>query len=322
MMRVRPCRHAVRLLLVLSSAAPSGKAALAQGGTDILLAPLRGTGDALSIGDPVNLTRRVGYDNQPSFTPASDALLYTTIDDAGQADIRIIRNVESMPAGAGAGAGEWLIRTSPESEYSATVMPNGRIAVVRVEADSTQRLWSFTREGGEPRLVFDELQPVGYFAWADSTMAALFILGEPPTLQLADTRSGAARVVAAAIGRSLQKIPARRAISFIQHVPELGSWVVELDVATGALRRLVRTLDGAEDHTWTPDGTLLMGRGSRLFAWDPRAGSPLGDDATAWRELADLADAGVVGITRLAVSPDGRWLALVAEDQDSATRDD
>jgi hypothetical protein len=50
-----------------------------------------------------------------------------------------------------------------------------------------------------------------------------------------------------------------------------------------------------------------MGQGSKLFL-----GSTASNGLT-WREIADLAGAGVAGITRLALSPDGRWLALVGE---------
>ena len=65
-------------------------------------------------------------------------------------------------------------------------------------------------------------------------------------------------------------------------------------------------MEPGEDYAWTPDGKLLMGQGAKLFVWDPTLG---GD----WREIADLGSAGIGGITRLAVSPLGDRLALVAE---------
>ena len=54
--------------------------------TDVYLAPLTINGTAISVGAPVNITSRAGYDNQPAFTPDGRAILYTSIRE-GQADI-------------------------------------------------------------------------------------------------------------------------------------------------------------------------------------------------------------------------------------------
>ena len=45
------------------------------------------SGGEVHVGDPVRITDWAGYDNQPHFGPGGDYLLYTSIDDAGQADI-------------------------------------------------------------------------------------------------------------------------------------------------------------------------------------------------------------------------------------------
>lgn len=265
--------------------------------TDIFLAPLSIRGHTLQVGRPENLTDRAGYDNQPAFTPDGRAILYTAIDAAGQADIyrydldarRSLR----------------LTRTSPESEYSATVMPGGRrFSVVRVEADSTQRLWSFDLSGRDPRLVLPTLRPVGYYAWADDHTLVLYVLGTPATLHVDDARTGADRTVARDIGRSIQKVPGRHAVSFVQHLSAGRTRIDELNLDTGAITPLIETRDGGDFHVWTPDSTLLMGHGSQLLGW--RRGQ------TGWHRITDLAGSGIRDITRLAVSPDARRLAIVA----------
>ena len=73
-------------------------------------------------------------------------------------------------------------------------------------------------------------------------------------------------------------------------------------------------------HRWAPmpandffaflGETVLSARDSELLAW-PAFGKLGGADATPWTVVARLK--GVRDITRLAVSPDGRWLAFVAE---------
>src|SRR5207247_2230099 len=81
-----------------------------------------------------------------------------------------------------------------------------------------------------PRLVRDSINPVGYHAWADGHTLVLFVLGSPSTLQIADASSRGARgeVVARDIGRSLQRIPGRPSVSFVQRDSVGGPWLEEL----------------------------------------------------------------------------------------------
>jgi dipeptidyl aminopeptidase/acylaminoacyl peptidase len=276
---------------------PTPAAAQAPAGTDIWLADLAIRGGRLEVGAPVNITDRDGYDNQPAFTPDGRAVLYTSIREDGQADI--------YRYDIATRAHERVTRT-PESEYSPTPLPDGSgFSVIRVEADSTQRLWRFAADGSGAALVLEAVRPVGYHAWGDDAAVALFVLGDPPTLRIADARSGRVDVVASDIGRSLHRIPGRREISFLHRVAGGERWIEAVDLATREVRPLAPPLDGSEDYAWTPDGTLLMGQGSRLFRWDA--------DAREWRLVADLATAGVRGITRIAVSPRGDRLAIVGD---------
>ena len=149
----------------------------------------------------------------------------------------------------------------------------------------------------------EEIMPVGYHAWADSTIVALFVLGSPATLQLASTRTGQGRVIERNIGRSIHKIPSQDAISFVHKVSENEWWIRRLDLRTERNTALVRTLPGSEDYAWTPRGTILMGQNSILYQWTPGTGD--------WLEIADLGAQGVQSITRIAVSPAGDRIAIV-----------
>jgi WD40 repeat protein len=278
-------------------------------GTDIFLAELRvrGAGDRVEIGPPANATHRPGYDNQPFFTPDGRAFLYTSVHD-GQADI--------WRYDIAAGRSGQVTATAPESEYSATPLPDGSgFSVVRVEADSTQRLWRFDWDGGRPTLVLPDVKPVGYHAWGDAHTVALFVLGQPATLQVADLRTGTVASVARDIGRGVQRIPGtnRSAISFVQKGAD-SVWVVaELDLATRQIRTLVRTLPGVDQYAWTPGGVLLMAKGAKLYQWSP--------SRPDWEEVADFSALGLENITRLAVSGRGDRLALVAADRGTLRRD-
>jgi dipeptidyl aminopeptidase/acylaminoacyl peptidase len=288
------------LLLVLAIAAagfqPPAPAPAPPPDTDIFLAPFSPRAQP-AVGRAANITHTPGYDNQPFFTPDGDAILFTSNRGATQTDIYRYE----IATGATA-----RVTDTPESEYSPTVTPDGaHISVVRVEADGTQRLWRFTLDGRSPELVLEGVKPVGYHAWCDDHTLALFVLGQPATLQLADTRSGRAEEIARGILRSIQRIPGSGTISFVDK-DEDGSLVVrELDPKTRSVTTLVGAVAGAKeaDLAWAPDGRLLMAEQDVLYAWTR--------DARSWTRLADLAALGVRGVTRLAVSPKGDRIAIV-----------
>jgi WD40 repeat protein len=285
------------LLLSLATRA----AAQAPPATDIYLAPLQVTkgpdGTAQwQVGAPVNVTHRPGYDNQPSFLPGGRAFLYTVIATDAQADIYRY----DLATGAST-----RVTATPESEYSPTPLPDGRgFSVVRVEADSTQRLWAFDWDGTHPRLLLPGVKPVGYHAWIDSVTVALFVLGTPATLQFADLRTGKADTVARDVGRSPQRVPGRAAVSFVWRRDSTARWVAVVDVATRTPQPFAPLPDSADFHAWTPDGTLLVSAGTRVLRWDPQG--------ARWVPIADFAAAGLTSISRLAVSPAGDRLAVVA----------
>ncbi len=131
----------------------------------------------------------------------------------------------------------------------------------------------------------------------------MFILGNPPTLQVGDAVSGDIRVIAESPGRSIHRIPGTSDISFVRKVSDDEWWIERLDPDSGETTRIVETLSGREDYAWTPEGEILMGDGAALHLWT---------EAGGWMTVADLAGQGLDGITRLAVSPDGRTIAIVA----------
>ena len=268
---------------------------------DIWIAALRSDAEGgLSLGPPAGAIHRQGYDNQPRFAPDGRSFWFSAHDEhAQQNDIWLYR--------IGGGI-EQVTMSAPESEYSPAPLPDGSgLAVVRVEADSTQRLWRVPFDGSEPTVLLPDVAPVGYFAWVNPTTLALFVLGEPPTLRVADLGAGTARVVAEGIGPSIQTIPGQEAVSFVLVDPEGRTSLARFDASTGAVSPLVETVGNGAHHAWTPDGRLLMAEGASVYSWAP------GEDG--WSLVADLSARRIV-ITRLAVSPDGTQIALVVEPGD------
>jgi hypothetical protein len=285
---------------------------------EVFLATLSVRGGKVEIGRPINISNNPGYDNQPSFTPDGAAVLFTSVRGGRVADPAISAATGSDIYRYDIGAARiGQVTNTPEAEYSPTVTPDGRhISVIRVEADGTQRLWRFTIEGTEPEVVLRDVKPVGYHAWADASLLALFVLGQkgqPASLQVADTRTGQAHLVATGIGRSIQRIPGPGAgISYVARTAASDGQparltIRALDPSTRQTHPLVAVLPGATevDTAWTPDGLLLATVQGNLFGW--RRG------AAEMTAAADLEQLGLRSVTRLAVSPKGDRIALVAE---------
>ena len=284
-------------LTALGAQGATTRPAVPPANPDVFLVPLSSTGGTVKVGVPANITRRDGYDNQPSFSADSRAIFFTSNRGDGQSDIYRydLSTGLAIPAR----------KTIPESEYSAFPTRDAKaITVIRVEADSTQRLWRMPLDTAAPSVMFPDIKPVGYFAQADDSTWALFVLGSPATLQVVHVGVPGGEIVARNIGRSLHRIPGTTRVSYVQKGGT--TWyVIMLDPNTKKIDTLTSTLPGSEDMAWVDSTTIVAGNGSKLFSF--RRGD------SEWKQLADYSFANISSITRLAVSPNKTWLALVGD---------
>jgi dipeptidyl aminopeptidase/acylaminoacyl peptidase len=225
------------------------------------------------------------------------SILFTSIREGNQSDIYRYNIADGSTS---------RVTQTAESEYSPTVTPDGKFfSVIRVEKDSTQRLWKFPISGGEPVLVLERIKPVGYHVWIDEKNLALFILGNPNTLQVVEVGTEKAETAASSIGRSLHRRPRQNKINFVRKVSDQEWMIEEMDIKTKKISSLSKTLPASEDFVWTAKGTMLMAKGAKLYSLNPEKDKD-------WKEVADFSSSGVKSITRLAVSPQGDRLAMVA----------
>ncbi len=148
--------------------------------------------------------------------------------------------------------------------------------------DRTQRLWRFNAQGRNPQLILTDIKPVGYHAWVDADRLALFVLGQPNSLQLASVKTGKGEVAANGIGRSLHRIPGMRLVSFVHREPSGEFWIKQIDIDSKKIDPLTKVVEGnnERDMTWTADGkTILMSGGTKIYSWT-RGG-------TGWTEVFD-----------------------------------
>ena len=296
-------RHMLLGLVAVLGCGGVGTAAAQVPDSDIWVSEVLIRGQTLDLGKPVNMTHRAGYDNQPGFLPDSQSFLYTAAEPAGGTDIYRC----SLATRA-------IVRVTqtPESEYSPTPFgsPAAGFCAVRVEADSTQRLWRFDMHGKNPALVMSDVDSVGYFAWIDDTHLAAFVLGnekkkEPHTLRVVDVTTQAQTIVARNIGRSLQRIPGTSDITYTveQGEDHYGFFILRQGAHAGA--PLINAVGDGQDAAWLGD-TMLHSSGTTIYS-----AQPLSAGAT-WRPVRDFAADGITGITRMAVAPDHSYIAFVA----------
>lgn len=237
---------------------------------------------------PVVVAEGPEYENQPSFD-SSGAVLFTRMEGERT-------DIWRWTARTGA---KRLVR-SPESEYSPTLIPGGggAISTVRVEKDETQRLWRYAPVTGF-KLIFETIKPVGYHAWCGDHVA-LFVLGEPHELRAARRGREESRLVDVGIGRCLQRVPGRQAVGYtIEEGP--GHRLKTYDFASGKSAALRHLPKGSQDFVWVDAKTVITSDGSKIL----RGGAAGG----AWETLTMPLK--LKGISRLALSPDGKKLAVV-----------
>lgn len=272
--------------------------------TDVFLSRITKRDGALIVQPPINLTRREGYDNQPSFDLRGRVLYYTR--RAPNALMRdSVRDVQTdIWRYALDGSDHTPATTTAESEYSAQLTPDGTsLTVIRVERDSAQHLWRMPLgAGGAAERLVGRVKPVGYYAWVGSQVV-MFVLGAPATLQLMDTLSGRIDTIARDIGRGVKRVPGTSRVTFVQRAGA-GWYIDELDLTTRVVTRLVPTLPGVDEYAWVDSTTMIAGTGTTLHQWVR--------GQTGWAVAADLAFAPLTNISRVTIDPTGNWLAFVA----------
>ncbi len=310
----RKLMAAALVALALSCAGPTSNR---HATSDLFVVELVSEEDGtLRAGRIRNLTQREGYDDQPHFLPDGLNLLYSSRLRNRQVEIfRLdLQRVEGVKRSR--------LTDTPDSEYSPVPLPRGGgFSVVRLELDGAQKLWQFDESGRAPTLLLERDGLIGYYTWVDEDTLALSILGlqddDPNRLEVVDLGTGEGRFIEleGSLGRCLQPVPGRRAVSFVDEVSDRERWIKELDLDTQEVRRLAPAVAQSEDFAWTPSGTLIMGQGSRLYEW--REDTSEAGASGQWREFGDVSSFSVSRVTRLAVNPEGNLLVIVGQQRGS-----
>lgn len=276
-------------------------------GFDIYIGDLSVVDNQFRISQLQPLTQRPEYDNQPWFLPGGQSLLYTSarMKNGQEQTDSILVSLES---------GENInITDSAVSEYSPTLMPDGKdFAVIHVENDR-QKLWRYPlQHKNDTRLPASELlsnvEPVGYQAWIDSEHVILFVLGQPNTLQLANVKKQTSKILDQDVGPSLYAIPNTNLMSYSTSVGKGDDirWTLKSYNPINMVIKVLTTLPkGAYYYGWSGDGKVLAAVDSQIYQWDmltPHA---------PWKIFADVSQDCPKGVSRLTTNQQNTKIALV-----------
>jgi hypothetical protein len=243
-----------------------------------------------------------GYNNQPYFM--SDKELYFTAqmpEDTTQTDIYSL-NLENNTL--------TRVTATLESEYSPTFVPplgrtqNYEFSVIRVEQDGSQVLWKYPmNRKDDGKIVLPIQKGIGYHFWADYRDLALFVVGEPSKMLLADSRNETTQYVTSNIGRCFKDLP-DGSIAFVEKMSKTTWLLKKLNTRTLRTSLITATLSQSEDFVTLRDGTIIMANGTSLYKFNQRKD-------TTWRKIADLSYYGMKNITRMAINGAQTKLAIV-----------
>lgn len=240
------------------------------------------------------VTNRDGYDNQPMFTSDSNHLLFSS-DRAGRVHTHLYDIAEGTIT---------QLNETEADKYSPTPIPgtnDTQFSVVHSDSITFQGLWKYAVDGSSTPAPITDVDAVAYFTWAGPEHVLFWRLGEPNTLQLLNSVDGDTTVLDQGRVVSLHPIPGESASSYIIVKGEEPAKIKRFDWETQISSTIVQAVEGADYFCWTPSGDLLMINDNMLYTHKPGS-----DDD--WALKAELE---IEGGTRLAVSPDGRKLAVV-----------
>jgi len=275
--------------------------------TDVYIADIKMNNGKYKLEQVKNITARSGYDNQPNFAPDNSGLYYTAMyqitDKKFQTDTMFYRFADEETRN--------VSQTWDTSEYSPTPFNQGKsLSFIKVETDGTQRLWSMTVNDAQQRILNEDIKPVGYHAWGENDELALFVLGEPMTLQYIKKPSQkAGETVAGNIGRSIRYNASHQKFSY--SFGDKQQTLATFDPKSGKTTSLLTLPKDAEYYTWLDDQRVLSAEGNKIMVWNYQSGNP----TAHWRLFADVSQHCETKVSRLAVNNTATKIAFVCDEK-------
>lgn len=252
----------------------------------------------LAIYNFQNISNDSGYDNQPSFIGDSEVIFAG--NNSNQTDITTYSISEKTKNN--------YYKSTPGGEFSPRVVPakTHLVAAVRLDPDGLQRLYFYKKGSKNSSEALKGLQVAYYDFYDENTLVASVLRDNELDLVVSNINTQKTDTLVTNVGRSISKVPSSNSMSYTLLNKDKNHELFLLNMETLESFFVCQLPIGIQDYAWLNDSQILIGSNSKLFLYD----TFLNEE---WSEVADLSEANIKNITRLAVSPNQGYIAIVAE---------
>ncbi|PHQ28949.1 TolB-like translocation protein [Leeuwenhoekiella nanhaiensis] len=271
----------------------------AQIAPEVYLFEISTTPTTLEVKYGQNISQNPGYDNQPSFYD-DNTLIYSRTKDSltaiGVYDLQTQKNT--------------VLTNEPNSGFFSPqrIPQTDLVAAVRQDPEGRQRLATYDFKTKAFQKLLDSSQ-VGYFSFYDKEtfIASVLVPNQMDLFLSAPANDSLQRIVANA-GRSLHKVPNSDSMSYLveNDAQNMDLYMLDLSGESPTSYFVCELPIGRQDYAWLDENRILVGSGDSLFVYD-LFGEP------AWVFAVSLNSYKLTNISRIAISADGKHLALAAE---------
>jgi hypothetical protein len=276
--------------------------------TVVYLFDMQNTKKGITLSNARIISNKKGYNNQPSFTPDLENILY--VSSVNEKNTEIYKyNIKRKKS-------KRLTHT-PEPEYSPQITPEGdAISCVRVEKDTvTQHFYFYSLKGKKPKLQLPKLDRIGYYSWLNANEISVFTVPEPFGFYKYNLSTQIGDSIGYGIGRcmkyergKLMYVDKRDSAKWYIRIVSKENMKPKMKTASPENTILSETLEGEEDYCLLLDGSLLMGHNGFLYKKDIPHRKP----ENKWYVVEDLKKFGIDTFYRIVVSQNNQMLAVVA----------
>ncbi len=264
--------------------------------TDVWIFELQSTKQNTVIKSGKNITNRVGYDNQPSFSSDSKKIYFTCIKDDSQADIYYynLNNKKIIQ-----------LTKTVESEYSPTPSHNNKlINCVTVLKDSSQIVQSLHLDKNNvvsKTSAVSALDSVGYFTFLNTDNLVYFILTQPHSIRIINLKNGVDRWLVNNPVRVFNAINRHTLIYGLKDSAKVTFY--KYDFLLYKSDKYAEFNSVNEDIIWHDNWGLLKSEEKKILRYD--------EYKKEWIILFDLSLFGIKKITRFNFDLKNKYLVLV-----------
>jgi len=261
--------------------------------TDVYLAEFKliNTKPQLSSIKYLNGFNPNGYNNQAKFIDYNQVYLSVAKDTHKITDIyHLDLSTNEI---------DQFTNTENISEFSPTLSSDkDQLTTVRIESDGKdQSLWSYplSRKNLGKRLL-PSVTNIGYYTWVNADSVAMFLVGNPHQLAIANVKTNKVTILLEDIGRCIKISPEGNLLLVHKIRPDL--WMLKsYNFSDGAFTNICQMPYNKEDFDVMVNGTILTADGSMLKTFNPTKDK-------LWVLMADFSSLGIYNLSRPSVVRD------------------